>query len=113
METKLIEEMLKQSTLVGVLGFCGYILWKRYDKFTERTMNELDVLRAEVKRIMEEDRIKMYGIIETNTRSIDRQSLMMDRSAKVMECIIEEIKDFKEGELYQEHLGRRVKSIRK
>jgi hypothetical protein len=38
---------------------------------------------------------------------------MMDRSAKVMECIIEEIKDFKEGELYQEHIGRRVKAIRK
>jgi hypothetical protein len=76
-------------------------------------MNELDVLRSEVKRIMEEDRVKMYGIIETNTRSIDRQSLMMDRSAKVMECIIEQIKDFKEGDLYQEHIGRRVKAIRK
>jgi hypothetical protein len=32
---------------------------------------------------------------------------------QVMECIIEQIKDFKEGDLYQEHLGRKVKTIRK
>lgn len=109
METQIVEILMKQGALVGLLAFCGYILWKRYDRFTERTSNELTQLRGEMKHIMEVDRVKMYDIIAANTRSLDRQTNMMDRNAKVMECLIEEIKDFKEGELYQEHLTRKSK----
>lgn len=113
MEATLIEELMKQGALVGVLSFCGAILWKRYDKFTQRTSEELSTIRTEMNRYKDEDRVKMQDIIGENTRSLDRQTSMMDRTSRIMECLIEEIKDFKEGELYQEHLGRRIKPIRK
>lgn len=107
METTLIEELMKQGALVGVLSFCGAILWKRYDKFTQKTSDELATLRNEMNRYKDDDRTKMQEIIGANTRSLDRQTAMMDRTSRIMECLIEEIKDFKEGELYQEHIERK------
>lgn len=110
MEATLIEELMKQGALVGVLSFCGWILWKRYDKFTQRTSDELTTLRNEMNRYKDDDRTKMQEIIGANTRSLDRQTNMMDRTSRIMECLIEEIKDFKEGELYQEHIERKKRN---
>ncbi len=107
METTIIELIFKQGALAGVLAFCGWILWKRYDKFTQRTSEELATLRAEMNRYKDDDRTKMQEIIGANTRSVDRQTNMMDRTSRIMECLIEEIKDFKEGELYQDHIERK------
>jgi hypothetical protein len=107
METAIFEALIKQGALVALLAFCGWILWRRYDRFTERTSLELTQVRGEIKRYMEEDRVKMQDIISNNTRSLDRQTNMMDRSSRIMECLIEEIKDFKEGDLYKEHKERK------
>ena len=107
METTILKALLEQSALVGLLAFGGWVLWKRYDRFTDRTTAELTQLRSEMKHYMEEDRAKMQEIIAANTRSLDRQTNMMDRNTKVMECMIAEIQDFKEDEAYKQHASRK------
>lgn len=101
MEETLLTEALKQGALVAVLALSGYILWKRYDKLTERTQAELKELRNKMDKYLEEDKRIMQDLIAQCTESIKKQTIAMDRNSKVTECLIREMQEFKEDEVYK------------
>ena len=103
METIMIEELLKNGVLVTVLALSGYILWRRYDKFTERTQTELTALRSRMEEFLLNDRKIMLEMLNKTNDTMNRQTIATDRNSKVTECLIQEIQEFKEGELYLNH----------
>lgn len=103
MTSELLELLMKQAPLVVALCIGAYILWSRYDKFTQRTQNHLDESEARQRKYMEDDRTNLLKIVHDNTDAMRNISKMCDRSNRVMECLIDEIKDFKKSEVYKLH----------
>lgn len=107
MTSELIDLLLKQAPLAVALAIGAYILWKRYDKFTERTQKGLDDSEGRFRKYMDEDRAQLLKIVYDNTEAMRNISKMCDRSNRVMECLIDEIKDFKKSEVYMSHKNQR------
>ena len=103
MTAELLELLMKQAPLVVALGIGAYILWKRYDRFTDRTQKGLEESEIRFRKYMDEDRAKLMTIVYDNTEAMRNISKMCDRSNRVMECLIDEIKDFKKSEVYKSH----------
>ena len=110
METQILSELLKYGGLVGVLGYGLYIMWKRYDKYTERTQAELTALRDEVKRYMYEDKVRlenamnqMQHVIEANTHAFDKMVDVANKSNEIMACLMPELVKFKRSKVYKEY----------
>lgn len=87
---------MKYGGLVGVLSYGLYILWKRYDKYTERTQAELAALRDEVKKYMNDDRKHMEDIINANTQALAKMN-------DTMSCLMPELVAFKKSGVYKEY----------
>lgn len=87
---------MKYGGLVGVLGYGLYVLWKRYDKYTERTQAELTALRDEVKKYMRDDRKHMEEIIAANTQALDKMN-------DTMACLMPELVKFKRSEIWKQY----------
>lgn len=96
METQIISELLKYGGLVGVLGYGLYIMWKRYDKYTERTQAELTALRDEVKKYMNDDRKHMEEVIAANTQTLSRMN-------DTLSCLMPELIKFKRSNVYKQY----------
>ena len=110
MESQLISELLKYGGLVGVLGYGLYIMWKRYDKYTERTQAELTALRDEVKKYMYEDKVRlensmiqMQHVIEANTHAFDKMVSVAEKSNEIMSCLMPELLAFKRSSVYKQY----------
>lgn len=103
MTSELINELLKQGLLFTVLAISGYILWNRYDKFTQRTQSKLDEAEKRIREYMENGYSKLTVMAETQQRIIaDNTDAMksiqrtMERHTKIMECVMTEIKEARE-----------------
>lgn len=105
MTAELIDTLIKQSPLVAVLILSGYILWKRYDTFTARTQQKLDDSEKRIMSYMENDRAKLIEVVSDNTDALKAILRSNDRTNKVMECMIEEVKEFKKSEVYLHFKG--------
>jgi len=110
METQIISELLKYGGLVGVLGYGLYIMWKRYDKYTERTQAELTALRDEVKKYMYEDKVRlensmqqMQHVIEANTHAFDKMVDVANKSNEIMACLMPELVKFKRSNVWKSY----------
>jgi len=109
MEDGILKILIEQSPLIGLLGIISYHLWKRYEKFTDRTRSELEDLRKKMESYILNDRQSMQDVITRNAKAIESQVTAMNRNTEVMGCLIHEIQEFKSGELYQEHQSRMQK----
>ena len=103
METQIISELLKYGGLVGVLGYGLYIMWKRYDKYTERTQAELTALRDEVKKYMNDDRKHMEEVITANTQAFGKMIDVAEKSNDIMSCLMPELVAFKRSNVYKQY----------
>lgn len=106
MAAEFVDLLMKQAPLVIALCIGAYILWQRYDKFTTRTQSSLEESEVRFRKYMDEDRAQLIKIVFDNTNAMQNISKMCDRSNRVMECLIDEIKDFKKSEVYQSHKNR-------
>lgn len=102
MTTELLTEILKQGPLFGLLAFSGYILWKRYDKFTERTQAKLEEAERRIRDYMENGYSKLtlmaesqQRIIADNTDAMKSIQKTMERHSRIMENVMADIKDTK------------------
>ena len=103
----LLDKFSEQAPLAALSLAGAYILWKRYDKFIERTQVKLDAAEKRIQEIMENGYSKLIVMAETqqriivdNTeamkaiqRSMERNSSSMERNSRIMECVMSEIKD--------------------
>lgn len=106
MTAELLELLMKQAPLVVALCIGAYILWSRYDKFTQRTQTRLEESEARQRKYIDEDRSQLLKIVYDNTEAMRNIGKLCDRSNRVMECLIDEIKDFKKSEVYKLHKNR-------
>lgn len=102
---QLLPLLVEQGPLLAVLGASGYILWKRYDTFTRKTGEKLEEAEKRMRDYMDKDREMAMTIIRDNTEALRAILKSNDRTNKVMECMIEEVKDFKKSEVYLHFKG--------
>lgn len=103
MGIEIIDELVKQSPLIALLAVSGYVLWKRYERFVDRTQTRLEESEQRQRKYNEEDRGILLKIVHDNTDAMRNIGKLCDRSNRVMECLIDEIKDFKKSEVYKSH----------
>lgn len=103
MESTIFKWLSEQFPLGAVLGIGIYIIWKRYDKFTEKTEKKLEESESRMRSYMENDKQSLIALIIDNTQALKEITKIQERSNQVMECIISEIKDFKESEVYSHY----------
>ena len=103
MTTEFIDLLLKQSPLIVALCIGAYILWTRYDKFTQRNYTKLEEMEKRMHSYMESDRKQLIvmaemqqRIITDNTEAMKCIQRSMDRHTKIMECVMTEIKEARE-----------------
>ena len=107
METTLLTELFKYGGLVGLLAYMLFIIWKRYDRFTDRTQKELELLRQEIKDYMNNDRLKMEQILVENTKAFERNTeafnnviQVTEENSRVTRCLMKEIQVVKNSEFF-------------
>jgi len=104
MTAELIDALIKQSPLVAALSIGAWILWKRYDKYTERTQKKLDDLETRMNEYLTTDRKRTDSVIEHSARAMDEFTKTNKRTNAILECLIPQLNDFKKSPIYSEYL---------
>lgn len=97
------EKVIEQSPIVALALYGSYILWRRYDRFTERTQNKLEEAEKRIREYMENAHSKLIVMAETqqriisdNTEAMKSIQKSMERHTKIMECVMTELKETRE-----------------
>lgn len=113
MNEALFAELLKQSSAVAILGVIGWTLWKRYDIKMKETSVDLKSLRERFENELLKDigdlRVLIKETNDINEKMIESVEKFSDfcknenianraalgKNSTVMECLVKEIKAFK------------------
>lgn len=107
-EIELIEHFIKPLGLVGFMGICLYIFYKKDELRRTADLVEREALRVKVDK--QEEKIETYlrtdgqtmqKLITESNRTSDRQATVMERTNEVITCLIKDLKEIRLTETYK------------
>lgn len=107
-EISIFENFVKPLGLVGFMGLCLYIFYKKDEFRRSADLIEREALRLKIDKQEEKletylrnDSLTMQKLIIESNRTSDRQTKVMERTNEIITCLIKDLKDIRTTETYK------------
>lgn len=103
----ILTKIIDNSLTLGVLALGMWVMWKRDERYRANQDQRLKEMEAKLEKNMETDRPLMLEHLNRSTEVQHETNATLRATNKILKCFIDEMNDFKSGEVYQTHLQKR------
>lgn len=106
----LFSALLAKGVTLTILAVVAYVFYKKDDQRRAQDMKERADMQQRIvdqekrfEQYIENGHAEMITVIKNNTITYKQSTEAFERVGKLMTCVINEIQDFKQSEIYKSH----------